>query len=100
MYRGLEGGWKEHPGLLKQKSASELQVIKAEGDQWCFSGEGRVDLCGKGRAGCLTEGFEDPWNWQMSELACLSVFWDHFRICDTMGCSKAKEVTCEHKQQC
>lgn len=36
----------------------------------------------------------------MSELACLSVCWDHFRICDTMGCNKAKEVTCEQKQQC
>lgn len=36
----------------------------------------------------------------MSELACLSVFWDNFRICDTVGHGKVKEVTCEHKQQC
>lgn len=59
MCRELEGGWKD-PGPLKHKSASELEVIKAERDQWCFPGEGGMEFCGKGRAGCLTEGFGDP----------------------------------------
>lgn len=62
MCRELEGGWKEFPGLLKEKSASELEVIKAERNLWCFPGEGGMEFHGLGRAGCLTEGFEDPWN--------------------------------------
>lgn len=52
---------------------------------------------GKSRAGSFTEGFEeDPQKWQkMSELAYLSTFWDNFKISDTMGYNKPKQVTCE-----
>lgn len=53
---------------------------------------------GKGRAGSFTEGFkEDPQKWQKASgwHICLSIFRDNFKISDTMGYNKAKEVTCE-----
>lgn len=49
-------------------------MIEAERDQWCFPGEGGMEFCRRGRAGCLTEGFENPWNLQMSELPVYQYF--------------------------